>query len=57
MKKSYKFKKRRIDGEYHFVSSKFDVKSSSNGKSYNEIEAIEASRKEVDKPLLLIRGE
>ena len=57
MKEPYKFKRRCIEGEIHFVSSKFDAKPSSNGKSYNEIEAIKASRKEVDKPLLLIREE
>lgn len=55
MKETYKFKRRCIDGEFHFVTSKFDSKPSSNGKSYNETEAIKASRKEVDKPLLLIR--
>jgi len=55
MKEQYQFKRRCIDGEFHFFSSKFKVTSSSNGKSYNETEAIKASRKEVDKPLLLSR--
>ena len=57
MNRSYKFKRRCIDGEYHFVTSEFDVKTSSDGKSYNETEAIKASKKEALKPLLLLREE
>ena len=57
MKEPYKFKRRCVDGEYHFVSSKFKAKSSSNGKSYNETEAIKVSKETAGKPLLLIREE
>ena len=57
MNKSSKFKRKRIDGEYHFVIQNWDAKPSSNGKNYSEIEAIKASRKEALRPLLLIREE
>ena len=57
MSKSSTFKLRCIDGDNHFVCQDSDFEPSSNGKEYNEIEAIKTSRKEALKPLLLLREE